>query len=193
MNFEKPSCEQARELAALAPSGDLTPVELCALDMHLGTCAECREAANALEALYGQLSTMQNVQVPDYAYASVRTKVMAGIKIPRRPGWLAAWPAFAAALACTVALVALLQPRLPVETASRPSASQAPVEVASVDSPAPSFTAASPRKPRPVVTRQKSQQSTEPLVVQMFTDDPDVVIYWIADASPNRSEKETIQ
>jgi hypothetical protein len=41
--------------------------------------------------------------------------------------------------------------------------------------------------------RVKASEPAEPLVVHMFTDDPDVVIYWIADARGSSSKKEIIQ
>jgi hypothetical protein len=37
------------------------------------------------------------------------------------------------------------------------------------------------------------REPEEPLVVHLFTSDPDVVIYWVADAKVKSSKKEIVQ
>ena len=182
------NCEQARELAALAASGDVTVAEQRALESHAAECAACRAEVVAFEALWGQLASMREESAPDHAYAAVRARVAAEIGDRQRRNWLAAWPAFAAVLACSVVLVVLLRPEAPVAT--QPAELPTRPVVAVVDVPAPTPSVRQTRRP---VARVKAQAPGEPLVVRLLTNDPDVVIYWIADGKRRESEKEIIQ
>jgi anti-sigma factor RsiW len=175
------NCEQARELAALAASGDVTPAEERALACHMAGCGECRAEAQEFEVLCGHLAAMREESAPEHVYAAVRARVLGEIGERHRSGWLAAWPAFAVVVACTVILAVVLHPeaRVTNHQVHQPEAvvaeTAAPEEATAI--------AASPalRRVRRAVKLAKSQEPVEPLVVHMFTDDPDVVIYWIAD------------
>jgi hypothetical protein len=50
-----------------------------------------------------------------------------------------------------------------------------------------------PRRIRRAVRHIVPREPEEPLVVHMFTNDPDVVIYWVADAKIKSSKKEIVQ
>jgi len=182
------NCEQARELAALAASGDVTPVERRDLDAHAAGCAECLAEVCAFEALCGQLGSMREMTAPEPVYSAVRARVVAELGERRRSGWLAAWPAFVAVLACSLVLVVLLRPEAPV-------VSQPPVvAVANVPEQMPvPESAPSVREIHRPVARVKAQVPGEPLVVRLITNDPDVVIYWLADAKRGESKKEIMQ
>lgn len=187
------NCEQARDLAALAASGDLMPGEREALDAHNAVCGECCAAANAFAELCGQLAAMREESAPGHVYTAVRSRVVAEIGERRRPGWAAAWGAFAAVVACSVVLVVTIHHEALVvnQPVQQPAAA---VAVANIPDDAPIMTPPSqPRRARKPVARAAAQESNDPLVVHMFTDDPDVVIYWIADARGNRAQKEIIQ
>jgi hypothetical protein len=186
------NCEQARNLAALAASGDVTPEEQNALELHNAGCAGCSSEVNAFAELCGQLSSMRDESAPDHIYAAIRARVTAGINDRRRPRWVAASGAFAAALACSVVLVVALRHDVPVVV--QPVPHPATEAVASVSDEAPAVTQPPPvrRVYKPAV-RALAKGSVDPLVVQMFTQDPDVVIYWIADAKGTRARKEIIQ
>jgi hypothetical protein len=54
-------------------------------------------------------------------------------------------------------------------------------------------TPARPHRARRPVVRTAVQEAADPLVVHMFTDDPDVVIYWIANGKGNKANEEIIQ
>ncbi len=186
------NCEQARDLAALAASGDVTVAEGRALASHLAGCGECRAEAQAFQALCGQLVAMREESAPDAAYAAVRARVLAEVR-ERRLGWAILSPAFAAVVACTVVLVVALRPEKTVVTPPAPQPA-AVVADAAVHEETPQIAALpSVRKLRRAVPRAKSQEAIEPLVVHMFTDDPDVVIYWIADGRKSTADKEIIQ
>lgn len=176
------TCEQARELAALAVSGDVNAAERRALDLHNSGCAECRAEAEGFEDLLLELGAMRGDALPESAGAALRARVLAEIPNRRRPGWLVAWPAFAAVLACSAVLVVVLRP---VATVPPPAPPAAPL-VASVPIIPPPVEGA-PVKPHKAV-RPRPSEPEEPTVVHMFTSDPDVVIYWIADVDRKSSE-----
>jgi hypothetical protein len=185
------NCEQARELAALAASGDLTPMELSTLESHTADCSECGAEAAAFEELCGQLSAMRE-DAPGHVYSAVRARVAAEILDRNRSRWFAMWPVFAAVVTCALVLaIVLLRRESPQVERPSPPAS---VEVAAAQIAPPDVFAPWPkRRVRRTAARVATPVPDEPLVVHMFTDDPDVVIYWIADARGKRSEKEIIQ
>lgn len=187
------NCEQARDLAALAASGDVTTEERSALAAHNAGCGECRAEADAYAELCGQLAAMRGESAPEYVYAAVRTRVVAQIGERRRPHWVAAWSTLAAVVACSVVTIVALRDRAPIVT-QPPGKYAVPATVAALSTEAPAIVAPSLRhRVRERVVRAAVQEASDPLVVQMFTDDPDVVIYWIADARGKRSERESIQ
>jgi anti-sigma factor RsiW len=185
------TCEQARDLAALAASGDITQAELSALESHNAICSKCRAETEAFEIMCGQLAGMREESAPEHVYSAVRARVAAEISHRRRPGWTAAWVGFA--VAATSGLLVAIMLRFPAPVVKQPVAS-APVEAASVQTDSPDVFVPSPkRRVRRTAMRTKAPVPAEPLVVHMFTSDPDVVIYWIADARGISSKKEIIQ
>jgi anti-sigma factor RsiW len=185
------NCEQACELIALAASGDVTVAEQAAIENHKATCAGCREEAAAFAELSRELAAMRGEFLPESAFSAVRARVAEEIAAPRRPGWLAAWPAFAAVVACTAILAVLLRPV--TRPVSEPVIESAvPPVVASASTPAvePALPIAPIHRTRRPATHALHKPS-DPLVIQMLTNDPDVIIYWIADARDNRAGKES--
>ncbi|HVW10080.1 MAG TPA: zf-HC2 domain-containing protein [Bryobacteraceae bacterium] len=178
------NCEKTCELIALAASGDVTAAERTAIDRHLANCAICREEAAAFAALTGELAAMRDESAGEGVFSAVRACVLKEISGSRRPICLKAWPAFAAAIACTAILVVLLRP---VPTPPQPLPEVREAEP-SVSLPAVPETAPA-RAAKPHVTPIHKQ--SEPLVIQMLTDDPNVIIYWIADARGGRAGKES--
>lgn len=176
------TCEQARELAALAASGDVTAAERRALDLHYSDCAECRAEVEGFGDLLAELNAMRDEMLPESAGVAVRARVLAEIPERRRSEWMAAWPALAAVVACSAVLVVLLRPVAPVR---QPQVPAEPV-IASATEESPKITP-EPAK-RVTVHRRITPKPTEPVVVHMFTNDPDVVIYWIGD---NRKSSDT--
>jgi hypothetical protein len=105
-------------------------------------------------------------------YAAVRARVMAELERRERPLWARAW-VWAAAAAMAAAVIVGVQVDL------RPQLE--PPVVALAYPPAPVVVRAATR---PVVTRRPvtaRRAKAEPLLIKMETDDPDVVIYWIAE------------
>jgi len=190
------NCEQARELAALAASGDVTVPERKALDAHAAGCAACCAEVEAFGVLCAQLAAMREESAPDGVYAAVRARVSAEVGQPRGMGWWTAWAGFAAAVACSLILLVELRPEANRIMVS--AGGPAVVEKSAVSSidhrEAPASTSPSQRRRiRRQSVRGAPLAPEEPLVMRIFTDDPDVVIYWIADGSISESKKDTLQ
>jgi anti-sigma factor RsiW len=184
------NCEQACGVAALATSGDAAPAELQALEAHVVGCAACRAEVAAFEVLRGQLHAMREAVAPDSAYAAVRARVVSEIEDGRRRRWVLAWSSVAVA-ACGIIAVFALRHAAPIAEVRPPVA---PVEIAIIQENEPRIPErAAPHRIRRAVRHVVARELAEPIVVHMFTSDPDVVIYWIADAKVKNSNKEIVQ
>jgi len=173
------NCDQARAIAALAVSGDVSAVELQEFNVHAAMCEACRAEVAGFEALLGQLEGMRGDELPGAACAAVRARVISEIGGRRHRRWVVAWSS-AAATACVIAAVFASHREAPVAVLR---ATRTPLEVASVQGaeteiPAP----VAARHIRRAVRRIAQRRPPEPIVVHMFTNDPNVVIYWVADA-----------
>lgn len=126
--------------------------------VHITECADCR----ALD---------REVRLNSAALAELRNEVIP-VRAARRR-----WP-WVAAAAAAVIIAAVSWPTAPAPVPSPPVAVLRPVPAAPV---MPSVVKAQPvrqaRRPRP----KPAPQTAEPLMVKFFTDDPDVVIYWLID------------
>lgn len=179
------NCEEACVVAALAASGDASPAELCAFETHTTSCAACRAEGAGFETLRRQLRAMQDAKLPDSAYAAVRARVISEIDAGRRRRrrWILAGASLAVAAACSIGAFTLRR-TVPIETLQAPAASTV---IASVPVPA------APHGIRRVVRHRVAREPEAPTVVKMFTNDPDVVIYWVADAKVQSSKREIVQ
>jgi hypothetical protein len=130
-------------------------------------------------------------------YAAVRARVLAELGRERRLAWRRAW---VWALAAAVAVVAIMMfPRpAPVGRAGVPTSFVGPPAFL-LPTPPPIYGPAAPlprvaANPRPAVRRrhdplaQARQEGRpggpfhlEPVTIKLLTDDPNVIIYWVAD------------
>ena len=158
------SCEWESKVALLA-GGDL-PSPASAI-RHLSECPSCRSLYEDLNGLREELQG----PMPDL---SIQQAVMERLRRPASPRWY--WAAAAAAVLLLVALTA--QRYRAVEQPMPPARSAV---TATASAPAPSSRAAA----IPIRGRKRSARSvqppSEPAVVKLVTDDPNVVIYLVAD------------
>jgi len=166
------NCREWEERVALYAGGDLPPREAAAAERHLAACAGCREFAEELRQSLDSLRAAHEEPLEPAAFAAVRARVLAQLEPKRRPAWRWAWVPVLAALG----IVWLLVRPAPVE----------PLRVAIAPPPAPKLeipaAPSAPRKPLVRVHRaRKLPPPPGPLMVKLITDDPNVVIYWIAD------------
>jgi anti-sigma factor RsiW len=185
------SCDEACGVAALAASGDAAPAELHALEAHTAVCAACQAEVVGFEALRGQLHAMRETELPDSVYSAVRARVVSQIDGGRRRRWVLAWSSLATAVACCIIAAFALRRAAPVAEMGPPVA---PAVIASIQDevsriPAPPV----PRRIRRTVRRIVPPERAEPIVVHMFTSDPNVVIYWVTDTNVKNSKKEIVQ
>ena len=124
-------------------------------------------------------------EIPEAHYAAVRARVLAEIAAGRKP--IAWWKWAMCGLATALALGAFaMRPRHAAEI--RPTAKQVAATVQEAPAPtvalsAPSEAVRRPRRRTAAATTYRvvgPPVTQQPLVVKMLTDDPDVVIYWIA-------------
>jgi predicted anti-sigma-YlaC factor YlaD len=182
------NCVEWEERIALQAGGDLPEAEAAEVERHLARCRECREFSGALKGNLELLREAHSEPIAEAHFAAVRARVMAGIS--RRPRWRWVWAGLAAAAAVVLLAVALRPvrvpevPRVAVRIPPAPlgivPATTAPLRsrLSNLSGPRPSgsgYRHVARVEPGPPVP------APEPLVVKLFTNDPNVVIYLIAD------------
>jgi hypothetical protein len=174
------SCAEWEERVALWAGGDVEGSEAAEVERHTADCAGCREFAAGITA---DLAALRADPITAADLTAVRTRVLARIDAVRRPWWRTVWAWGFAAAAAVIAVFA---------TVPRPGPAPAPPRVAMAHPTAPyveRFTPARP-PPRRVIMRAAAPApppapKPEPLVIKLLTDDPDVIIYWIASEGDN--------
>ncbi len=179
------TCKGWEERIALWTGGDLDPVAEAGVRTHLAECAACRSFASEMEDTMGRLRAAHREPIAAGYYTAVRARVLDRLARERSPRRMWAWVVgLAAALALAGVLVTSRpaeRPRAPLAAVRRP---EPPIVEARVPEPvAPAVPSA---REAPVARSVPSPRVEvaaleEPLVVRLVTDDPDVVIYWIAD------------
>lgn len=167
------NCAEWRERIALD--------EAAGVEEHLRGCADCREFAAGLRASLELLRAAHAEEIAPAHYTALRARVMAEVRRPRRRAWV--WAVVGAAMVLIVAVAAIdrrMRPApLPRAAAVLPSAPPLPVGSA----PSRARSAIAPRRvgrARPV-RRLRRNAPAETVLVKLETDNPDVVIYWIAE------------
>jgi hypothetical protein len=159
------NCEFWQELAAV--SDDLSSSESTALETHLRTCADCRAWQTDLELTRHALR-----ELADEDFGSIAVPIPQVRRIN--------WPALAVAAALIVMLGAAAERWLYEVPAITPT----PIAIAPPPPPyiVPHQTTPVlrvPARPRPKRQRLK----TDPLLIKIETDDPQVVVYWLVDGN----------
>ena len=174
------SCAKFEPLVALYIENDLAEAEVRAVESHLAGCDGCRKFAAKMRESQAALKALRTEFVDDAVLLQVRTEVLSAASHRHR---VVAWPRYAIAAGLVLALLAGWMVR-------RQTANTL-VGVQSVHAilPAPlTQPVVRPHQPKVLVARvrrrprQKAPRfKSEPLVVKMITDDPQVVIYWLVD------------
>jgi len=158
------NCSEWEERIALEPAS---------AEVHLAECAACRTFAEELRQTQAALEGLRGEEPDESNYVELRARVLDRVSSRRRRVWAYAT---AAVLVAGLGISALWQSRSP-EPARTPVVArvQPPPEPT-----APPPAVAKPRRlrrPAPVAVAE----SSEPIVVKMLTDDPDIVIFWLID------------
>jgi anti-sigma factor RsiW len=140
---------------------------------HLQGCERCAAFARELEA---NRLALRELVAPAAAFDAVRRRVMHEIQAKKRRTVWWGWSAVAAAVCAAILCVLYVAPMMRMPAAPKP------IE-AKMDPPRIEWT------PRPVHQRSSGRltakaapaQKTEPFVVKMLTNDPNVIIIWLVD------------
>jgi anti-sigma factor RsiW len=186
------TCRDWEERIALHAGGDLPAPEAAELETHLAACEGCRGAAEVYRAGLELLREAHREPVAEAHYAAVRARVLAELRRPRRPVWRRMWVCGLVATAAVAVLLLLPRPAhtperieiaaiRPVGPQTEELAPAAPAGLAHPRRAAASLATRARKAPVGAAVSEPEKRSAEPLVVKLLTDDPNVVIYWIAD------------
>ena len=162
------------------------------MEGHLADCAGCQVFVSGLKPSLELLREAHQEPMAPAHFAAVRARVLAKLSRKRLPLWRRAW-VYGLAAAAVVVLVLMAgrtgrtpQPKRPPEVAVvTPAPVQPEAKVEEPPLPKPLHQARHRRRivqepavqpPPPVLVAQ-----AEPVLVKLVTDDPNVVIYWIAE------------
>jgi len=157
------------------------------VERHLRECAGCQVLASGLQQSLALLKEAHHEPLAAAHFSAVRARVVAEVEQQRRRGALwarrRAWGYGLAAVAVALlAMLALRTGRIPVAVRTNRSLTVAALSL-------PVVVAREPVTPPPhrrvvrhaVRSNVPDTSDPEPLIVKLQTDDPNVVIYWIAD------------
>jgi putative zinc finger protein len=172
------NCRDWEERIALHAGGDLRPEEAVETEGHLRECAHCREFAIELRVHAAWMREVHSELPAATDFAAMRAGVLERLESRRRPAaWRLVWAGGLAAIAALVLLWFETPRREPVRPA--PQVAVAIPSVTTVENPPPR---PAQRHHRTHRLRPKAPpEPSQPLLVKLITDDPDVVIYWIVD------------
>ena len=178
------NCSDWEERIALHAGGDLPPAEAAEVERHLRECAGCQVLASGLKQSLALLKEAHHQPLAAAHFSAVRARVVAELEQQRRRGALWARRAWGYGLAAVaVAVLAMLALR-PGRTPERRAPIVAVTHPPSIAVSEPVIPPAPRRRVARRVVRPPSvpdSPAPEPLMVKPQTDDPNVVIYWIAD------------
>ena len=177
------NCKQWEERIALHAGGDLDPSDAAAVEQHLAVCTDCRNFATEIEQNLAFFRSAHAQPVGDAHLAAVRARVLAQLTETPRRGWHGKWIYGLVALTAILAVIVATRSK-PVsppvrQLAVAPAPAVQPVPAPATPKPAPVRHA----RPRRLLASSMIRRPplAEPVVVKLMTNDPDVVIYWIAD------------
>jgi anti-sigma factor RsiW len=168
------SCTKFESLIALYVESDLAEREQRLVEAHLETCHGCREFAADIRESQAALKELRMDFVEESAVQEVHAEVLNHLSAPRKK---AAWPKYAIAAMLLIGLWAGWLWR--VRTAVLPEVQPRAVVIAH-----PPLAAVPEQGVHTARVLKHHRQrapvfQSEPLVVKIVTDDPQVVIYWL--------------
>jgi len=164
------NCAKFEPLIALYVESDLPAGDARLVEAHLETCQDCREFASEMRDSQAALKELRMDFVEESALQEVRAEVLNRLSAPRRT---AAWPKYAVAAMVLAGLWAgwlwRAQPVAPLAVQPR----------AAVIAPPPVIPRVRPVRVSKHRARAVPAFKSEPMLVKIVTDDPQVVIYWL--------------
>lgn len=166
------NCVDWEERIALYAGGDLAPAEAVEVERHVADCAGCQVLLSGLRESLALVRDVHGEPIEEAHFAAVRARVLSELGQAPARRWRLAWiPALAALAAVVLAITLWPRPEQRIAL-SMPAAPSAPA-VAKV--------ALAPVPAAPVHPTVLEPQASASIVVKLETNNPDVVIYWIAE------------
>ena len=180
------SCQKWEIDVALYAGGDLPVSRLAGTVAHLQVCAECRALADDVRAGQSLLREPPDEALEDAMAAHVRRRVLARLRRQQVEEAGSARRYWKWALAAALVLATLLMLPRRTEKPAAMARAAAPDRVAGAP---PAVVGVRRPPPRQRHHRAPPRHTTprppgEPLLVQLVTDDPNIVIYWLVDPKP---------
>lgn len=173
------NCAKLRTDLALHAGDDLAAKRVGRVESHLAECADCRALIAELREERELLGELRDDPLEETLAAQLHSRVMAeAAALPERAP-VRYWK-LAVAAALMVAAI-LLWPRQ--RAARTPVAPQAMVRAIPTASAQPVQTPTVVRRVRHR-RRRPAAQPGSPLLVQLVTEDPNIVVYWLIDGQP---------
>jgi anti-sigma factor RsiW len=171
-------CKDWEERVALHVGGDLASDDASAVERHLAGCAGCQVLWSGMRESLELLHGAHVEALPSAAYTAVRGRVMAELAAGQRVWWR--WVAGLAAVAAVMLGALAVWPERAIKPLPRVVLAVPPVfQTAQAKS------GTDPQTGPPAPPRQWGKRAApaprQPLLVRLVTDDPNIVIYWIAD------------
>lgn len=188
------NCADSERLIALDVEGDLPKHQAGGVSQHLRNCPHCREFAEKLRASQTFLKELAHEAPDAVLLQEVRVGVLNRLSTEAAPSIFPVWRfAFGAAVVAMLAFAAIMwrrpapAPPGPVTAMVQPSA--ATQAMRKVTASAPTSPARNPERARAAATGKSfagslpalARRRPEPLMVKLYTDNPNVVIYWQVD------------
>jgi anti-sigma factor RsiW len=175
------NCSNWEERIALYLGGDLTPAESAEVERHLGECIGCQVFSSGLKETLALVKEVHQEPIAAAHYTAVRARVLAELEGGRRRRWAWGLAAVAAILLVMFAVWPRRTAQSPARIAVAPPPAPKPPEMVAPAAPKPmTVQVARVRHRRPARPKAESE-ATESIVMKLQTNDPDIIIYWIAD------------
>jgi Putative zinc-finger len=185
------NCQEWEERIALQVSGDAARGEAAEIERHIAECAGCQAFASSMKQSVGLLRDAHQEEIAPAHYAAVRARVLTQLQ-EQRAWWRQLWVYGVAALAVAALLMMVwphaetrqvaVKPPVGVKTPAPGAPDTVPEASQVAAATQPENEPGEPPVRQPAVRRARSaRQPAESLLVKLETDNPDVVIYWIAD------------
>lgn len=163
------TCESMKEKIALHATGDLPSKDASIVEQHLDSCAACQTVFDEMKTLHHQLGRLDEMDVPAIHARAILDA--AEITPARSRSWRV--PAMATAVAAVLLIAITLQ-------ADRNTRTPLQFQLTKATQSAPIIQTPSPTQPDLTLAAEAPHKDAS-IMVKLYTDDPDVVIYWWGD------------
>ena len=161
-------CIQMREHITLYLSDDLSSDHIIDLHAHLETCDACQNYQREMREMMDDMQQLNSLEMPSDLLSGIQEAILPELVAGSKKHW-EAWKSYSlAAVALVLIVLGVLIPK-GIETPALPEVKIAE-EIVDETQPMEDLTLAS--------TAPNEESS---VIVKLYTNDPDVVIYWFGD------------